>query len=159
MNEFLERLALAWGILWDRDSPLVHHVGREIGRVDRDVVLNCVNIARVFSLEGHSGGSASIVIPWIQKTLSWGVVAPLMGTDDEWVDVTRDAGRPLWQNKRFSAVFKEEDGSCYDMEGVVFVKKDGVTYRTSDSRTPVTFPYHPKKKYVTVDADLTARIL
>jgi hypothetical protein len=148
MNQFLERLALAWAILWNRDSPLVEHVAKEIGRVDRDVVLNCVNIARVFSIEGHSGGSASIVIPWIQKALSWDVVAPLTGEADEWMDVSELSGRPLWQNRRCGRVFKEEDGSCYDVEGIVFVEKNGASYtQYPGSRTVVTFPYQPKREY------------
>lgn len=59
-TERIERIKLAWAILWASDTGLVRHVRSEIGRIDRDVVLNCTNIARVFSLEGHSGGSASL---------------------------------------------------------------------------------------------------
>ena len=151
-NELIERAILAWDILTSRDTALVHHVRREVGRIDPDVMLNCTNIARVFSLEGHAGGSASIVIPWIQKALSWEPIAPLTGTDDEWEDRSELSGYPLWQNKRCSRVFKEADGSVYDVNGVVFRGPSGACYTNGKSRTVVVFPYLPTTTYVNCDA-------
>ena len=146
--ERIERIKLAWALLWARDTDLVRHVRNEIGRIDRDVVLNCTNIARVFSLGGHSGGSASIVIPWIEKALSWEPVAPLTGEDDEWVDRSDETGYPLWQNKRCSRVFKKSDGTAYDVSGIVFIDPNGAYYTNGKSRTAVVFPYLPRTTYV-----------
>ena len=150
MSEFMERAQLAWAILWAKDTELVKHVRSEIGRIDTDVVLNCTNIARVFSLEGHSGGSASIVIPWLQKALSWEPIAPLTGEDEEWQDRTELSGYPLWQNRRFSRVFKDANGAVYDVNGRVFREPSGACYTNRDSRTPVVFPYLPSTEYVNV---------
>jgi hypothetical protein len=147
-TERIERIKLAWAILWASDTKLVRHVRSEVGRIDRDVVLNCTNIARVFSLEGHSGGSASIVIPWIEKTLSWEPITPLTGEDDEWLDQSEASGYPLWQNKRCSRVFKGADGIAYDVHGVVFREPSGVCYTNGKSRTTVVFPYLPRTTYV-----------
>jgi len=148
MSERIERIKLAWALLWASDTGLVRHVRSEVGRIDRDVVLNCTNIARVFSLEGHSGGSASTVIPWIEKALSWEPIAPLTGEADEWEDQSELSGYPLWQNRRCSRVFKEADGSAYDVDGIVFRDSDGFTYTNGQSRTGVKFPYVPTTAYV-----------
>ena len=147
-TESIERIKLAWALLWASDTGLVRHVRSEIGRIDSDVVLNCTNIARVFSLEGHSGGSASIVIPWIGKALSWEPIAPLTGDADEWVDQSEASGYPLWQNKRCSRVFKEADGTAYDVNGLVFREPGGACYTNGKSRTAVVFPYIPRTTYV-----------
>jgi hypothetical protein len=150
-SERIERIKLAWAILWGKDTALTHYVRSEIGRVDKDVVLNCTNIARVFALEGHSGGSAPIVIGWLGRALSWKPIAPLTGEDDEWEDVSDMSAAPLWQNRRCSAVFKDACGSAYYLDGIIFRHPDGVCYTSRDSRVPVTFPYHPESKYVDVE--------
>ena len=154
MSEFLERAKLAWALLLAKDTGLTKHVRSEISRIDTDVVLNCTNIARVFSLERHSGGSASIVIPWIQKALSWEPIAPLTGEEDEWLDRSEEAGYPLWQNRRCSRVFKDADGSAYDVNGRVFREPGGACYTNGGSRTPVVFPYLPVTEY----ADVTPNV-
>jgi len=151
-TERIERIKLAWSILWASDTGLVRHVRSEVGRIDRDVVLTCTNIARVFSLEGHSGASASIVIPWIEKALSWQPLAPLTGEDDEWQDQSEASGYPLWQNKRCGHVFKYADGACYDLNARVFTTPDGGSYTDSNSRVQVVFPYSPRTEYVACEA-------
>lgn len=151
-GERLERAQLAWALLRDNDTGLVQHVRREVGMVDSDVVLNCTNIARVFSLEGHSGGSASIVIPWIERALSWEPIAPLTGDANEWEDRSEISGEPLWQNRRCSRVFKDGTGACYDVNGKVFREPSGACYTNGKSRVPVTFPYVPMTEYVECDA-------
>lgn len=151
-GERLERAHLAWALLRGSDTGLVQHVRREVAMVDSDVVLNCTNIARVFCLEGHSGGSASVVIPWIERSLSWEPIAPLTGADDEWEDISDISGEPLWQNRRCARVFKDGAGACYDVRGLVFREPSGACYTNGKSRTPVVFPYTPRTEYVECDA-------
>lgn len=151
MNELTERVQLALAILRNQDTALTKHVRREIELVDGSVALNCTNIARVFALEGHSGGSASIVIPWIQKALSGEPIVPLTGEDTEWNDVSEMSGYPLWQNKRCARVFKDADGESCDVQGRVFRESNGGgCYTNGDSRMPVVFPYLPTTQYVEV---------
>lgn len=146
MKEFLERLRFAWQIITTKDPGLVHHVRREILLVDPEVEENAVNVARAFCLEGHSGGSAPIMISWLAKLLSWNIVAPLTGEDHEWGEV----GDGLFQNRRCSRVFKM-DGHAWDIDGFVFVDPDGSQYTSQPkSRRVVTFPYHPLTEYVNV---------
>lgn len=147
-DEQRERIKLAWNIIFDRDTSLVHHVRREVGMVDKEVSVDLTNIARVFSICGFSGGSAPIVIPWINQTLSWGVIAPLTGEDDEWEDVSLSCDTPTWQNRRCLRIFKNEKGDCYDISGRVFRDQTGAYFTNRESRTPVTFPYTPTTEYV-----------
>jgi hypothetical protein len=71
-----------------------------------------------FGNSGQSGGSA----PYVAGALSSAVkklclqqtIAPLTGEDSEWCDVTEQSnGEMLYQNKRNSAVFKDEQGVWY----------------------------------------------
>ncbi len=115
----------------------------------------------VFHDEGHSGSSAPYAINLFKKLASFEPIVPLTGEDWEWVNVAEQNGGPLWQNKRCSHVFKDNDGA-YDINGIVFydwyVNDEGdkhKSYFTSrESRVPVTFPYTPTteyREYVDVD--------
>lgn len=146
--ELGERIRLALKILRDKDTSIVRHVRREVGMVDTDVVQNLVDVTRVFCLEGYSGGAAPIAISMLSKVLAWEPLAPLTGDDDEWDDMSACSGSPLWQNKRCSRVFKKADGTCFDVQGIVFVDKSGVSWTSRESCVPVTFPYTPKTEYV-----------
>ena len=78
-------------------------------------------------------------------------LSPLTGEDNEWGNVREYGESPSWQNKRRSSVFKNADGTCYDIDGKVFWEwcmpyeegdKPYKSYYTNrDSRVPVTFPY------------------
>jgi len=105
-----------------------------------------------FADEGHSGFSGAYAIQILTRLLDFKPLAPLTGKDDEWNDVASygDGNTMRWQNNRHSSVFKDADGSCYDIDGKVFWEwwrdlETGLavkTYYTSrDSRVPVTFPY------------------
>ena len=82
----------------------------------------------------------------------------MTGEDDEWMNVSEYSGTVTYQNKRYSAVFKESDGQAYNIDGKVFwewyevpleegeegypgVRKIKSYYGSRDSRVPVTFPY------------------
>ena len=119
-----------------------------------------------FAEEGHSGFSASYAISILTKLMDFKPLSPLTGEDDEWGDVREYGESPSWQNKRRSSVFKNADGTCYDIDGKVFWEwykdeegdKPYKSYYTNrDSRVPVTFPYivpdKPIYEYRHSDAD------
>lgn len=126
----------------------------EMNQMMRKHILHMVE---EFAAEGHSGFSASYAINCLNKILRYEPLSPLTGDDSEWTDVAEQSGRTLWQNKRCSRVFKDEDGA-YDIDGKVFVEtrfdENGEPYKTSftskESRVPVTFPYTPTTEYVDV---------
>jgi hypothetical protein len=108
-----------------------------------------LHMMQEFAEEGHSGFSASYAISILTKLLDFKPLSPLTGEDSEWNDISDYAPEPHYQNKRRSSVFKDADGSCYDIDGKVFWEwykdEDGIIsksyYTSRDSRVPVTFPY------------------
>ena len=124
-----------------------------------------VHMMEQFCDEGHSGFSAMYAVKILHKLMRYVPLTPLTGEDDEWSEVSDG----LYQNKRFSRVFKEgKDGQAYDIEGKIFwewnVHEDGTPYKcyygNGDSRMPVTFPYEipdkPIYEYRYSDADPSA---
>lgn len=125
-----------------------------------------IHMVEEFTKEGHSGFSASYAIGILEKILRYEPLSPILGTDDEWCDVSeRGDGSIVYQNKRCSHVFKDGDGQPYDINGKVFWEwaerpldedEEGYpgtslfkSYFTSrDSRVYITFPYTPKVEYV-----------
>lgn len=127
-----------------------------IGLTDEDEINSAMrkhilSIIKIFADEGHSGLSAAYAISVLDKLLRFEPLTPLTGEDDEWTDVAEmNDGKPLFQNKRCSRIFKDDSGS-YDVEGIVFhtweMDEDGNPYQysftNSDSRVYITFPYVP----------------
>jgi hypothetical protein len=83
----------------------------------RDHILKMV---KTFADEGHSGFSASYALRLLQKLHDFKPLSPLTGEDDEWVKHDYEGAPVVYQNKRCSTVFKDEDGNAYDINGVVF---------------------------------------
>lgn len=122
---------------------------------DKDMRDHILHMIDEFAKEGHSGFSASMAISILEKLLRYEPLSPLTGDDSEWCDVAEVSGYTLYQNKRCSRVFKEDD-SVYDIEGKVFFdyyidqetgEKRKSYFSNSQSRMPVTFPYTPTTVY------------
>lgn len=124
-----------------------------------------LQLLEVFAEQGHSGSSAPYAIELFTTLAKFKPIGQLTGEDDEW-NLLDYGCEPKWQNKRASHVFKESDGSCYDINGKVFWEwalsfEDGQPYKSyytcRDSRVPVTFPYtipkEPEYVYRYSDAD------
>jgi len=117
---------------------------------------NVLELIEVFAKQGHSGGSAPLCVELFRALASYEPLSPLLGTEDEWQDVSAISGpgvEPKFQNIRCSHIFKNSDGSCFDVNGIIFRDTDGDCYTNADSRTAVTFPYTPKKTYMDVGID------
>lgn len=128
--------------LFDRDSDYSGMIGESV-----------MELLKTFSSQGHSGGSASIVLSLFNRLANYKPINPLTGNDDEWNDLSEDTGEPLWQNKKCPSVFKSADGRVYDINAVVYVEPDGTCF-TSGSII-VSFPYTipSKPKYIQVGFD------
>ena len=103
-----------------------------------------MELLEMFAEHGHSGSSAPYAIGLFKSLAAFEPLVPLQGADTEWNEVSNG----MWQNNRCSHVFKESDGSCYDIQGKVFRDPDGCCYTNRESRVPVVFPYTPKTEYV-----------
>lgn len=102
---------------------------------------------RMFALEGHSGFSAGMANNIVSRLCAFKPLTPLTGEPDEWNEV--EPG--LLQNRRMSAVFKNDEGA-YWIEGRVFREPNGVCYTSRDSRVWVEFPWMPGEPEI-VDVD------
>jgi hypothetical protein len=87
--------------------------------MNREMRKHILRLVMEFSNEGHSGFSASYAVSILEKLLRYQPLAPLSGNDEEWVNVAEQSGKPLWQNKRASHVFREGDDYAYDIQGKV----------------------------------------
>lgn len=150
---------IRWGLdMFPSDSPSISHAKTELklaGMFDTDSDYNgalgdaVIDLMKVFSTEGHSGFSASMTTSLFERVSRYEVLTPLTGEDDEWVIHDYGSG-PYAQNRRCGRVFKNADGSAYDIDGKVFREPSGVCYTSYESRVPVTFPYVPKTEYIDV---------
>lgn len=117
-------------------------------------------LLEIFSSEGHSGSTAPYTIQLFEKLARFDPICPLTGEDWEWVDVAKESGYTLYQNKRCGAVFKGDpsrfNGNAYFLDAVVFwdwavdseTGQQWKSYYTSrDSMREITFPYTPETKY------------
>ncbi len=117
---------------------------KRIGMIDSGEAYNdfatkaILDLIELFASQGHSGFSASYVINAFSRLAMFKPLSPLTGEDDEWNDI--GDGGPL-QNKRYSAVFKDKDGTAYNINGKAFTDDGEVWYTNRDSRVNVTFPY------------------
>jgi hypothetical protein len=144
-------------------SNLVAHARREldlIGMTESSEPMNVearnsiLAIVELFASQGHSGFSAAYVSNILNLLLKFKPLTPLTGDLHEWRDVTAMSGPgqdPCAQNIRCSSVMRRIDGDCYDVNGIVFTDGDGNSFTNKDSCVPVTFPYVPETKYVTVE--------
>ena len=143
----------------EKELDLIGLTDNSTDEMNRMMRNHIIHMVKEFSEEGHSGFSASYALSILKKLLAYKPLSPLTGEDDEWVKHDYGGG-PTYQNKRKSSVFKDEDGSCYDIDGKVFwewVKRPldddepgypgekvyKSYYTCRDSRVEVTFPYTP----------------
>ncbi len=110
-----EELELAG--LFDEDSDYRGMTGEAV-----------LKLIKVFSKQGHSGFSASIVSELFSRLSKFEPLTPLTFKDDEWVHV----GPNIYQNRRHSAAFKEgKDGRPYYIDAFYLRESDGCTYNGS----------------------------
>lgn len=94
-------------------SNLVDHAQRELALIgeEPEVVDGYLEVIGAFARMGHSGGSAAIAIPTINRLLQFKNLAPLTDDPDDWIAV----GNGLWQNRRDSEAFSEDAGQTYHL--------------------------------------------
>ena len=107
-------------------SNLVKHAKKELelaGLFDKDsdydgmLGESALEIVKVFAKQGHSGFSAEVTTQLVEKLMRYEPLTPLTYEPDEWNDVSKESGSPMWQNKRKSSVFSKDGGKThYDID-------------------------------------------
>jgi hypothetical protein len=104
-------------VLINRESNLVQHAERELKAIgeEQDFIDGYLRILTVFSDMGHSGGSASVFIPTLQRLFNFQNLGPLTNDPEEWMDVTglTADGEQFWQSKRCADAFSTDGGQTY----------------------------------------------
>ena len=122
-------------------------------------------ICEAFGKSGQSGGSApytaGAICSTLKKLLMHQPIAPVMGTDDEWVECTKG----LWQNMRCSALFKN-DKQCWYLDAIIWRgDTEGESGNTWDTFTGTvagitsrqcvkSFPFTPKSFYIDLHSEM-----
>lgn len=92
--------------LFDEDSDYGGMIGTAV-----------MEIMEVFSKQGHSGFSASMVTDIVNRLMRYEPLTPLTYGPEEWYDRSAESGRPMWQNKRKPSVFSVDHGvTHYDLD-------------------------------------------
>lgn len=128
---------------------------KRIGMIDsgkpyNDAVAEAIlDLIKLFDSQGHSGFTAPYTVRVFKRLAMFKPLTPLTGEDSEWDEI-----RPgFYQNKRYTAVFKEKDGKTHNSDGKIFTDDGGETWYTSkDSRIEINFPYvvpnEPERVYL-----------
>lgn len=74
---------------------------------------SALEIIEVFSKQGHSGASASMVTDIVEKLMRYEPLTELTYGPDEWMEVSEESGVPMWQNKRRFTVFSIDGGKTH----------------------------------------------
>lgn len=98
-----------------------------------------LELVEVFSNQGHSGMSAAMVSSRLSRVIQYKPLTPLTGEESE---RGGEGAVSESQNNRYSAVFRRDDGTAYNIDGKVFTNDGGKTWFTNkDSHVDITFPY------------------
>jgi hypothetical protein len=133
----------------------------------KEFIPEIIALVDKFGDSGQSGGSAPYTSHTISDTIAklcmFKPISPVTGNEDEWNNV-QDEGRGtpiVYQNKRASAIFKDEDNKPYYLDAIIFKDEEGLTFFGSaqlsngkkiDSRQYIKqFPFQPKTFYVDVN--------
>lgn len=105
-----------------------------------------LELVEVFSKQGHSGMSSSMVLDMFTRVVRYMPLSPLTGEEDEW---GTNAGSD--QNNRDYAVFKRDDGTSFDLDlDPIYTDDDGKSWFTKGGGdhkdSTVEFPYMPGNK-------------
>jgi len=146
-----------------RAAGWINEEGKFNDEMQEAICENILELLDVFHSHHNSGTSAPYTVDLFSKLALFKPLVPLTGEDWEWNDVSTYCADErmvsVYQNKRYSAVFKQSDrfdGQPYHLEGRVFwewnINSEGEPYKSyytnSESFTPITFPYTPTTEYV-----------
>jgi hypothetical protein len=150
----------------ETESNLVKHAKKELqiaGLFDKNSDYNgmlgkaVMELINVFSNQGHSGSSASMVNRIFSQLASYQTITPLTGKDDEWNLVSNIGGNACYQNNRNSALFKDnKDGQAYYINAILWKTQKGITWHgitsseISSNQYIKSFPFQPVTFYIDV---------
>jgi len=127
----------------------------------KDFIHEILNLVNKFAHTGQSGNSApyvaNAIASAVKKLCTFQPICPITGFDEEWTDVREFGGggdSMKYQNKRCSALFKDDQGNCWYLDAITWRNQHGSTWTgnaTTVNGKKVTsrqyikgFPFEPK---------------
>ena len=144
-----------------RAAGWINEEGKFNDEMQEAICENILELLDVFHSHHNSGTSAPYTVDLFSKLALFKPLVPLTGEDWEWNEICdeRTGGVSVFQNKRFSSVFKQSDrfdGKPYYLDGRVFWEwhKDEqgnmhkIYFTSVDSLMTIEFPWtkpeHPE---------------
>lgn len=120
------------------------------------MIENVEELLIVLETQEHSGFSHAWLMHLFTKIANFEPLSQLTGSDDEW----HHLGEGKYQNKRKSAIFKQENGQAYWLDGYIFREECGSCFTNFLSRKYITFPYSiEKSKYIDLPSEYNDEIM
>lgn len=112
----------------EETSNLVNHARRELELLgeEQETIDGYLDMIRIFSKMGHSGGSASVFIPTLNDLLQFKNLMPLNNLPGFWNEV----GHGMWQSSRNPTAFSEDGGETWYFLDEKPVNGERVMHRT-----------------------------
>lgn len=125
---------------------LIEHAKRELelSGVDEDIYGDMTSKAvleliEVFSNQRHSGASAYLVTHLFNELSQYKNLTPLTDDPDEWVDHSDKSEDKIWQSKRNSEAFSNDEGKTY----YLLSERQWVLDENGDPQSFSEGPLHP----------------
>ena len=101
----------------DPESNLVAHARRELERIGEEpaTIDWYLSVVRAYTAFGHSGTSAAVMLPMLERLLRFKPLSELTDDPAEWEDRSELNGMPWWQNVRDSRAMSHDGGITYWM--------------------------------------------
>ncbi len=138
---------------------IIDHAEKEFALLDTDEIdygdmipKAALEVLQTIAKQGHSGSSVMMLLHVLTKLIPYGVLSPLTGEDDEWMEIADGK----FQNTRRSSVFRCPEEGDYDIEGCLLELPDGTQV---SEKLPVTFPYTPSDEPKIIKVNETGDIL
>lgn len=150
-------LIVEGGKVKDMDNPYVNYAREELERtgflkkgndeaskMKNKIADTILQLAQVYGDSHLQGELAALVITAFTQTTQFMPFTPLTGEADEWEEIKPG----VYQNKRYKAMYKDDNG-VYDTEHYVFVRKNGIVSTAAASAVRIKqFPYMPHTVYI-----------
>lgn len=120
---------------------------------------NVLELLGVLSSQGHSGSSIYHILGLFERLAKFEPLTPITGNNDEWIQHADG----LFQNARYSKIFKAKNGAAYQIDAYIFwhwsecellPDEDGYPgkrkfkshFSSDHGARLVTFPFVPEKQ-------------
>ena len=116
-QEVIDWIEANYELKVEKESNLISHARRELERIgeEPDTIDWYLSVVRAFTAFGHSGGSASVMLPVLERLLRFKPLSELTADHTEWIDRSEISGMPWWQNVRDSRAMSHDGGITYWM--------------------------------------------